>query len=77
MSAYFYKQVFFISIHAPREGGDLHNTQAAELVLDFNPRPPRGGRRSMPIVISATSDFNPRPPRGGRHAVLFPYKHAA
>ena len=33
-----------ISIHAPREGGDRHGNFAALDRLDFNPRPPRGGR---------------------------------
>ena len=34
-----------ISIHAPREGGDLGLPQSDSMHLDFNPRPPRGGRR--------------------------------
>ena len=34
-----------ISIHAPREGGDLVDLMATTLSDDFNPRPPRGGRR--------------------------------
>ena len=34
-----------ISIHAPREGGDLHSNAFDGSVQDFNPRPPRGGRR--------------------------------
>ena len=35
-----------ISIHAPREGGD--DSGGAKTIPDvhFNPRPPRGGRRS-------------------------------
>ena len=38
------------------------------LVLDFNPRPPRGGRPPDPKWLDpGYRDFNPRPPRGGRH----------
>ena len=37
----------------------------------FNPRPPRGGRRSVLRLRSYRSgNFNPRPPRGGRRSVL-------
>ena len=34
-----------ISIHAPREGGDPQYFPSFPLREDFNPRPPRGGRR--------------------------------
>ena len=33
-----------ISIHAPREGGDIDSSRTREENSDFNPRPPRGGR---------------------------------
>ena len=33
---------------------------------DFNPRPPRGGRRCSKGRWSSIRYFNPRPPRGGR-----------
>ena len=33
---------------------------------DFNPRPPRGGRRGQRRPCAGHHDFNPRPPRGGR-----------
>ena len=36
-----------ISIHAPREGGDSAVGTARRSGLDFNPRPPRGGRRRL------------------------------
>ena len=40
-----------ISIHAPREGGDLCvYRNLAPLTPDFNPRPPRGGRRVVFIA---------------------------
>ena len=34
-----------ISIHAPREGGDIAGRKIETGAKDFNPRPPRGGRR--------------------------------
>ena len=60
-----------ISIHAPREGGD-HTTFARLLVYaDFNPRPPRGGRRHIARYKLLMRNFNPRSPRGGRlHPLL-------
>ena len=36
---------FSISIHAPRVGGDIHGHFHGRAGIDFNPRPPRGGRR--------------------------------
>ena len=56
----------YISIHAPREGGD--STAATDPVdlFDFNPRPPRGGRPGHSAGRTAGQNFNPRPPRGGR-----------
>ena len=41
------KQYPIISIHAPREGGDLFLCAGASSFFDFNPRPPRGGRRRV------------------------------
>ena len=35
-----------ISIHAPREGGDDKIRKNFRTNIDFNPRPPRGGRPS-------------------------------
>ena len=56
-----------ISIHAPREGGDQkQHTQEQHTSNNFNPRPPRGGRRPGPSQPGRPQDFNPRPPRGGR-----------
>ena len=37
-------RIFLISIHAPREGGDGGYNDEVITHLDFNPRPPRGGR---------------------------------
>ena len=56
-----------ISIHAPREGGDLRDGRTSRPNRDFNPRPPRGGRQGcIQIVAENSVHFNPRPPRGGR-----------
>ena len=55
-----------ISIHAPREGGDGLCGQSSKVLQDFNPRPPRGGRRHATRTVEHHGHFNPRPPRGGR-----------
>ena len=57
-----------ISIHAPREGGDLRlSSHNSHLLNNFNPRPPRGGRPADSGTCGCAHDnFNPRPPRGGR-----------
>ena len=40
--------------------------------MDFNPRPPRGGRPGLLLPPStAPPYFNPRPPRGGRRGYSF------
>ena len=59
-----------ISIHALREEGDRLHQTSYQQHRHFNPRPPRGGRRSGNISgARSQNDFNPRPPRGGRHHV--------
>ena len=55
-----------ISIHGPRVGADLGAVELPDLVHDFNPRPPCGGRRTVAVALPAASNFNPRPPCGGR-----------
>ena len=60
-----------ISIHAPREGDDFAGFLQRFQPQDFNPRPPRGGRRHVGVVGLETDDFNPRPPRGGRLCEYF------
>ena len=63
----------FISIHAPREGGDnedFHDLPAFPL---FQSTPPaRGATSSNAFLILFYSDFNPRPPRGGRLCLYAP-----
>ena len=56
-----------ISIHALREEGDHLAAAVANELINFNPRPPRGGRPPLAAPATARSwYFNPRPPRGGR-----------
>ena len=55
-----------ISIHAPREGGDCVDGRVFRHGNNFNPRPPRGGRRAVWLHCRDAFYFNPRPPRGGR-----------
>ena len=43
----------------------------SNIVQDFYPRPPRGGRRSPASALTrGRINFYPRPPRGGRRAAL-------
>ena len=61
-----------ISIHALREEGDSNELKKPKSVLDFNPRPPRGGRPPcLPVCTRRGKYFNPRPPRGGRLQQVF------
>ena len=42
------------------------------MMLDFYPRPPRGGRRWPPLKSTLLhGDFYPRPPRGGRQEIPY------
>ena len=40
--------------------------EALQTLIDFNPRPPWGGRHCLTYRGGRVSDFNPRPPWGGR-----------
>ena len=68
MSAYFYKQVFFISIHAPREGGDLRWWKPVPRTKTFQSTPPARGATTRGFSGRRCNNFNPRPPRGGATA---------
>ena len=58
-----------ISIHAPREGGDVHRKRV-DLLADISIHAPReGGDRRQSGLSGVGSHFNPRPPRGGRPIV--------
>ena len=56
-----------ISIHAPREGCDFHRFAICTYLHHFNPRTPRGVRRSgLCLYHRGNRYFNPRTPRGVR-----------
>ena len=57
--------IFDISIHAPREGGDRGPAEGQPDRRDFNPRPPRGGRRDANSVGAAANEFQSTPPARG------------
>ena len=57
-----------ISIHVPLAGNDAKRPGIYTLQRNFNPRPPRGERQSMCVIVNAATNFNPRPPRGERRA---------
>ena len=40
--------------------------------INFNPRPPCGGRRGTANIVKISSNFNPRPPCGGRLIITTP-----
>ena len=70
------RPIFQSTPSARRATGKLMYYQAGE--YDFNPRPPRGGRRPAAGRGSPTLlHFNPRPPRGGRPGCFVSYQDAA
>ena len=54
-----------ISIHAPRVGGDGGINYPPPYKEDFNPRPPRGGRRFVRIVSLSLPIISIHAPREG------------
>ena len=64
-----------ISIHALREEGDAKPDFCSAVVVDFYPRPPRGGRRQNVVLAAQVVNFYPRPPRGGRREVFAVHLH--
>ena len=50
----------------PARGATLESTHRSSGIGNFNPRPPRGGRRVGVGLGWYPGYFNPRPPRGGR-----------
>ena len=56
-----------ISIHVPRVEDDDIFDASVFACMNFNPRPPGGGRHPSGVTPRIESgDFNPRPPGGGR-----------
>ena len=56
---------FFISIHAPREGGDPCIRRHTSASSHFNPRPPRGGRPDFANAQYDVVDISIHAPREG------------
>ena len=54
-----------ISIHAPREGGDDDIRPGIRKGINFNPRPPRGGRRLQLWKMQEQPLFQSTPPARG------------
>ena len=54
-----------ISIHAPREGGDGQVSLPNGVERDFNPRPPRGGRRHDLLIHDCAVTISIHAPREG------------
>ena len=48
----------FISIHALREEGDSFSTMHRRPTAYFYPRPPRGGRRGMPLGVEPSQQIS-------------------
>ena len=55
----------YISIHAPREGGDPPLPRIVPRKKDFNPRPPRGGRLVSILLFPMFHVFQSTPPARG------------
>src|ERR1035441_3863808 len=55
-----------VSIHAPHEGRDQRVRREDRLYERFNPRAPRGARRTRCRCCRTYYCFNPRAPRGAR-----------
>ena len=59
--------LLYISIHAPREGGDVQRFINSTLSPPISIHAPReGGDLASGLPVRAGYHFNPRPPRGGR-----------
>ena len=59
-----------ISIHAPREGGDYEGNWLQCVHYNFNPRPPRGGRRNRNANNIYNALFQSTPPARGATEAL-------
>ena len=64
-----------ISIHALCEEGDFTLKTKINAIVDFYPRPLRGGRRIPCPRTYRVYHFYPRPLRGGRHRLLRAGQH--
>jgi len=64
-----------VSIHAPRAGRDCRRSIRAWCMGGFNPRAPRGARRSFALPHRTGTCFNPRAPRGARRERILHGRH--
>ena len=55
-----------ISIHAPREGGDISPDTIWRIAYISIHAPREGGDAIIQTIARNSKNFNPRPPRGGR-----------
>ncbi len=55
----------YVSIHAPRVGGDIINRYATTAKISFNPRPPCGRRRELLSVTTHIGKVSIHAPRVG------------
>ena len=66
------QQQQLISIHAPREGGDVIVCMTVPAINIFQSTPPARGATVAEFFVNIKSlHFNPRPPRGGRLPFTF------
>ena len=63
----------FVSIHAPRVGGDFSFAFLISAPPGFNPRPPRGGRPHRARSPRQTKQFQSTPPAWGATGKLLGY----
>ena len=63
-----YRSLYHISIHAPREGRDLMLRRPRVKGRHFNPRAPRGARRTETVHKSGYTSISIHAPREGRDA---------
>ena len=59
-------KTIYISIHAPREGGDFLMIKRSEVFYISIHAPREGGDGTIQLHAYPYFYFNPRPPRGGR-----------
>ena len=64
-----------ISIHAPREGGDLISQTLEPEIGHFNPRPPRGGRLDPLSTMRRDGLFQSTPPARGATFSRYKFPH--
>ena len=64
------RQTPTISIHAPREGGDVDVVEHLRFLMGISIHAPHeGGDAARRSTRGHSLYFNPRPPRGGRHQI--------